>query len=269
MDVQVLVAAMNQTDDSLVGKMNIQSDAIIGNQCEHCSNITYQYDGYEVNYFNRSDRGVGLNRNVGLFHCKNDCILTFADEDMRFVDGYVEIIKTAFKELPDADAIIFNIKTVGMDVGRRNNQKIKRVHFYNALNYGAARLSVRANSLKRENINFHLCFGGGTIYGSGEDSLFITDMLKHKLKLYVFPVCIAEVDQNTSTWFTGCNEKYLFDKGALYAAISRRWAKMLCFQDLFRHKKMYKGCQLSFTEQYKVMKRGISAFNTLDTYSDS
>ena len=35
--VQVLVAAMNQTDHSLLDRMNIQSDAIIGNQCDYNS----------------------------------------------------------------------------------------------------------------------------------------------------------------------------------------------------------------------------------------
>lgn len=32
--VEVLVATMDQKDDSLVKKMNIQTDAIIGNQCD-------------------------------------------------------------------------------------------------------------------------------------------------------------------------------------------------------------------------------------------
>ena len=33
MRIQVLVAAMNQVDYSLPEKMNLQTDAIIGNQC--------------------------------------------------------------------------------------------------------------------------------------------------------------------------------------------------------------------------------------------
>ena len=37
MKIQVLVAAMHQTDHSLPEKMKIQCDAIIGNQCDHNS----------------------------------------------------------------------------------------------------------------------------------------------------------------------------------------------------------------------------------------
>lgn len=269
MNVQILVAAMNHNDNSLIDKMNIKTDALIGNQCDFCSNDNYQYDGFNVQYYNRPERGVGLNRNTTLLHSKDNCILTFADEDMVFVDNYKQIIEQAFQEIPDADAIIFNIKTIGLNVGRRENKQIKRIHFYNSLNYGAARLSVKSNSLKRENICFHTCFGGGTRYGSGEDTLFITDMLKHRLKIYVYPACIAEVKQETSTWFNGYDEKYFHDKGALFAAISHNWAWLLCLQDILRHKKMYRDSKLSLKSQYNIMKKGVNAFRLLNAFSQN
>ena len=34
MKVQTLIATINQTDYSLLEKMNIQTDAIVGNQCD-------------------------------------------------------------------------------------------------------------------------------------------------------------------------------------------------------------------------------------------
>ncbi len=268
MKVQVLVAAMNQKDHSLVEKMHIRSDAVIGNQCDGCSNETFNIDGHRIIYLNRPDRGVGLNRNEAMLHCSDDVILTFADEDMTFVDGYEDRISTAFQEFPQADAIIFNIYIQGESRGNRENTAVKRVHFYNAFNYGAARLSVRANSLKRENIAFHTCFGGGTRYAAGEDSLFIADMLKHKMKIYTHPTYIAHVDQSESTWFHGFDEKYLHDKGALYAAITRRWAKLLCLQDLVRHPQMYQQNNFSFLQAYKMMRKGISDFKMLRPYKD-
>ncbi len=68
MKVEVLVAAMHQEDGSLIEKMNIQTDAIVGNQCERCSNEEYAFDGHKAIYYNRPNRGVGLNRNVALLH---------------------------------------------------------------------------------------------------------------------------------------------------------------------------------------------------------
>lgn len=268
MKLQVLVAAMHQTDSSLVEKMNIRTDAVVGNQCDRCANEEYRFDGFSVTYYSRPDRGVGLNRNEALLHSTGD-ILLFADDDEVLADGYAEMVSKAFAEHPKADGMIFNIQTDGMNMGRRQNKKCRRIRIYNALNYGAVRLAVRADAIRRENISFHTCFGGGTRYGSGEDTLFIVDMLKHKLRLYTYPACIASIDQTASTWFTGYNEKYLFDKGALYGAISRFWAPLLCLQDIVRHKNKYRGCELTFWQMYKQMLQGSRNYQSLTPYSET
>ena len=59
MKIEVLVAAMHQDDLSLPGKMNITTDVIVGNQCDHCSDEESVMNGHNVRYFNRPDRGVG------------------------------------------------------------------------------------------------------------------------------------------------------------------------------------------------------------------
>lgn len=265
LNVQVLVAAMHQSDESLIQKMHLQTDAIVANQCDRCSNETFSANGRKYRYLNRPDRGVGLNRNEALLHADGD-VLTFADEDMVFEEGYEAVIQKAFTELPQADAIIFNIETLGQDMGRRINAKSKRVRFYNALNYGAARLSVRRTSVKRENILFHTCFGGGTLFSAGEDSLFITDMLRHGLKIYTYPVCIASVDQTTSTWFAGYNEKYFYDKGVFFKALSKTFAPLLCLQDLLRHNYFKDNNNMGFRDAYRQMRAGMKAFADLRKY---
>ena len=47
MNVQVLLATMHQTDDSLLKKMNIQSDIIVGNQCDDNRIQEYSYTSKE------------------------------------------------------------------------------------------------------------------------------------------------------------------------------------------------------------------------------
>lgn len=272
MKIQVLVAAMHQNDMSLPSKMNITTDVIVGNQCDHCSNEESVKDGQCVCYYNRPDRGVGLNRNIALLHANAD-ILTFADGDMVFCDSYASIIQKAFDELPDADAIIFNIESVGAHTKRRVNHRVKRIRWYNALNYGAARISVRSLPIRRENILFHTCFGGGTRYNAGEDVLFVVDMLKHGLRLYTYPVCIAQVDQTTSTWFNGYDEKFFHDKGVLFAAISRIWHKplcrqFLCLQFLLRHRASYKSSGISAMRAYRLMKEGAMSFKSLRSFAE-
>lgn len=141
------------------------------------------------------------------------CVL--ADDDMRFVDDYPHIAEHAFTECPDADILVFNL--IEKKPRRYINKKIMRVRWYNYAKYGAARLAFRREALTNAGIRFSLSFGGGAKYGSGEDTIFLSDCLKKGLKIYAVPYALAEIDQDSaSTWFSGYNEKYFSDKGALY-----------------------------------------------------
>ena len=108
MSVQVLVASMFQKDFELPKRMNLCSDAVIGNQCDKDSIDEIEYKNFKIKYINRAERGVGLNRNNALKNATSDlCVL--ADDDMVFYDNYVEIVEEAFKKNKKADFLIFNI----------------------------------------------------------------------------------------------------------------------------------------------------------------
>lgn len=238
MKVQVLVAAMNQTDHTLLEKMNINSDVIVGNQCDSNSVEKFKYKGYEAIYLNFNERGVGLNRNNALMRATGDVCL-FADDDMVYVDNYVEKVQAAFERYADADVIIFNL--IEKTPTRYIIKKPMKVNRLNYLRYGTARIAVKLESIKRNAIYFNQCFGGGTEYSHGEDNLFLTACLDKGLKIYAVPEYIAELtEERESTWNSGYDEKYLRDQGCLYKAISRRWWKLLCLQDAVRHSKLYK-----------------------------
>ena len=50
MNVQVLVATMNQTDYTLLKKMNIQTNAIVGNQCDKNEITEFEYNGHQIKW---------------------------------------------------------------------------------------------------------------------------------------------------------------------------------------------------------------------------
>ena len=75
MTVQVLVAAVGQNDQSLLNKMNIQSDVIVGNQCNCNSVEKFSFRGHRAMYLNFAERGVGLNRNNALMRADGDICL--------------------------------------------------------------------------------------------------------------------------------------------------------------------------------------------------
>ena len=239
MNIQVLIATMHQRDHSLLQKMNIQTDAIVGNQCDENRFEKFKWKNHEINWISLQERGVGLNRNNALMRASAE-IVVFADDDMRYVDNYDELIEQAYRRLPDADVIIFNLKK-SADRQSSYVETDKKVGWCNYMRYGAARISAKLASIKLHGVYFNQCFGGGTEHSAGEDTLFLTACLRAGLKIYAVPEVIAELkDERESTWFQGYTEKYFIDKGILYQVISRRFWKMLCLQDALRHARRYK-----------------------------
>lgn len=218
MTLEVLVATMGQTDLSLRSKMNIGCDTVIANQCGKWS-FDEETDGaYRVRMISSDTRGVGVNRNLALTLSCADIVL-FADDDVTYYDSDLHGVLDAFRELPDADVIVFGLDmTRGGEVFDRRRCPVKRLHLYNALKYGAARMAVRRSALVKHNLTFSTLFGGGCIYGSGEDSLFLRNCFEAGLRVYSHSYVLGTCAKDSSSWFSGFNEKYMFDKGAWIAA---------------------------------------------------
>ena len=251
MRIQVLVATMKQQDHSLLEKMNIQTDAIVGNQCERDEVNHFDYQGHHIDWYSFHERGVGLNRNNALMRADADIVL-FADDDMVYVESYPEIIEKAFEEIPNADVIIFDLKYP--HGGRAPITKIRRLKKRHCMRFGAARIAARLSKIHLNGVNFNLCFGGGAKYSSGEDTLFLNDCLNRKLKIFAYPVVIAQLqDERESTWFQGYNDKFFFDKGVLYYLLNRKLGGLFAGYHCFKHRKKYKsyGWFNAWTQMYR------------------
>lgn len=263
MKLQVLVATMRQKDFSLFKKMNIQCDAVFANQ-----DFTNRFERQEIKgskaVMRTTDtRGVGKNRNIALLDADAD-ILLFSDDDMKYYDGYCEEVLREFHLKPDADAIVFSVEyTKNGQVFETQKNENKRLHIYNALKYGTFAIAVKRESILKYNLHFSELFGGGCVYGSGEDSLFILDLLRNGGKMYSSHVIIAQNAKDSSTWFHGYNKKYFYDKGALFHCGFPRLKHLVKWYMAFRCRKI---SEISFGEMLKQMNRGIKGFDELKGY---
>ena len=259
MSIETLIVTIDRTDGSLVKKMNIQTDAVVGNQCVENSVWEFCENGKKTVFYNTTERGIGKNRNIVLKNAQAD-ICIFADDDMTFLDGYPETAKKAFSECPDGDVLIFNL--VEKDPRRYINRKKKRIRKYNYAKYGAARIAIRRKSIVNAGISFSTEFGGGSGYGAGEDTIFLKDCLDRGLKVFAVPYALAEINQQaTSTWFSGYNEKYFLDSGALYARLYPHLWELFCVRFLLRHRKKYKD-SMGFWTALKSMRIGAKEYRT-------
>lgn len=214
MTVQVLVSTMFQQDHSLLETMNIQSDAIVVNQCDSDYVETFEYNGHSILWISMKARGVGLSRNTALMRATGD-VLLFADDDVRYEDGYAVIVEEFFRKNIKCDFAAFNLETKNTVRKEKNVQMDYRIRWFNCLKFGTYRLAVRKTAVLNKRICFSLLFGGGAIYSCGEDSLFIVDCLNSRLRGLASRIHIGTVLQEDSTWFKGYDEKYFYDRGVV------------------------------------------------------
>ena len=245
MKLEVLLSVMNLNNKEL-DKMNITSKCTVINQCGK-----EKFEKYKnFNIYSYDELGTANSRNRGLEHITEDIII-LCDDDVVYNKDYEKLVLEEFRNNPKADMIIFNV--INTYRKKRINKKNKRLHLYNSLNYAAYNIAFRKKSLG--NIRMNTMFGPAAKYKSGgDDTLFIVDFLKNKLRIYSSSKTIGKIISNESTWFKGYNEKFFFDKGALFTAISKKIRKILILQYLLRHKDVLVDYKLK--DAYKIMLKG-------------
>ncbi len=254
MTLQLLVAAMGKDALELAKEMNIGSDAIIVSQGEEYSYQEVDYKGKTIKYFSMAERGVGLSRNHALLRADHD-ISVFADEDIVYTDDYAEQICKAFEDHPEADMLMFNVEA---SQGRETYhiEKFGRVRSYNCARYSTYSVAVKTEKIHKRNITFSLLFGGGAKYSNGEDSLFISECIRKGMKVYKVPVLIGREQEGESTWFSGYNRKFFFDRGVLYHYLYGGLKTLMSLRFLLAHKA--KMCnEIPWKEAFKIMREGI------------
>lgn len=234
MKIQLLVSAVDKDIAALIKQMHIHTDAVVVDQCDRYGYEEIMDSGHKVQAFYMPERGVGLSRNTALLHASGD-ICAFSDEDIVLSDDYEAQIRKAYKELPDADMILVNVK-VAPSRCTYWNEDIHRVNCRNYGRYPAYSITVKRDALLRANVHYSLLFGGGAKYSNGEDSLFLKDCLKAGLKIYSHTACIGKEVERESTWFSGYHEKFFKDRGVLYHYLYGRLALPLSLRFLWVHR---------------------------------
>ena len=248
MKLEVLLSVMN-LDENNLSKMNITSKCTVINQCgKNDFHVSKNF-----NIYDSKDIGLSNSRNLGLNKLTEDIII-LCDDDVVYNSDYEEMIVSEFENNKDADIIIFNIDSPNRKI--KLNKKNKRLKLFNILSFSSCRIAFRRNSIG--NITFNNLFGAGAKYSSGEDTLFLVDSLNRGLKIYSSTKNIGVVNHTTSTWFKGYDEKYFFDKGALFTAIKPSIRHFLILQYLLRHRELF--TDINFFKAYKIMLKGSKSY---------
>lgn len=238
MKIEVLISTMHQKDLSLIERMNIESNAIIINQCDKDDyNEKKIEDGY-VRMISVKDRGLSKSRNLAIDNSNSD-ICVIADDDLKYKNQYRKIITDAYKKYEDADIIAFDVPSTNKD---RPTSSLKegKVDFLHSMKIASFQITFKRKSFIDQNIRFNELFGAGSKYTCGEENILLTEAIKKGLKVYFVNKDIAIVDHNESTWFNGFDEKLFRTKGAMFYQMSPRLANFFILQYAIRKWNLYK-----------------------------
>lgn len=212
MKLEVLMSCMNQNNFDLTKKMNLTTDILIINQTNKNKYEERIVNGNMQRMISNDQKGLSKSRNELLLNMNGD-IGILCDDDVEYVKDYETIILKAFKELKDADIIAFNIDRINSKITHRKLMtKIRKAPRYK--NYSSVQIAFKKEAFYKNNLFFNINFGAGGKYSSGEEALLLRKANRKKLKIYEYPVIIANVDDSNSSWFTGYDEKFFYDKGA-------------------------------------------------------
>ena len=259
---EILCVTMHQKDFSKIKTMNIHSNVVFANQADTTSYEEMEFEGKKARMVTTATRGVGINRNLALTYANADICL-FSDDDLEYVDNVEEIVLREFDEHPDADVIIFNLDSDDEKRKQIKYDKTRKHGRFERMPWGAVRIAVRLSSVKKANLWFTTLFGGGCIFASGEDSMWLTDAKRKGFKFYVSKETIGKVYFEGSTWFTGYDEKFYFSKGAFYTAANPKTAGLRMLYFAFRSRNFGK---LTISQKLDWMKKGKDGYKKMMPY---
>ena len=260
---EILCVTMHQKDFSKIEQMNIHSDVVFANQADTTRYDELKFDGHHARMITTDTRGVGVNRNLALTYAKGEVCL-FADDDVTYDDDMEQRVLAEFDAHPDADIIIFHLDTDSERKQIKYSQSKKCGRFCR-MPWGACRVAFRLSSVKKANLWFTTLFGGGCVFPSGEDSMWLTEAKRKGLVFYVSKETIGKVTFDGSTWFTGYDEKFFYGKGAFYQAVHPKTKYLWMLYFAFRTKSKSK---FSTEEKFVWMKKGIDGYAKTMSYSD-
>ena len=146
---------------------------------------------------NLEGRGLAASRNAALRDARPG-IFVVTDNDVRFVPGFERAIRAAYAARPDADMILFSIRTPsGRPFGRYPTSD-RRVGMLDVLHRCSIEITFRAESIARAGLRFDERFGLGSTWRTGEDVVFLRDAVGAGLSVWSSPHVIAEHPEASS-----------------------------------------------------------------------
>lgn len=213
MNVTVLLSCMDQKDKSIIRSTNIQTDAVIVNQCDCDSVEDFSFNNKSgkichVIFINTTERGLSRSRNMAIRYATKADVCLICDDDEYLYDDYETKLLNLYSKSR------FDIITFSID--RKDKRYISDEHVLNMFyicKTSSIEISFRRSAIIDNNIKFDIFMGSGSGNGAGEEIKFLLDCKKNKIKMKYYPIYIGKLLSYNSKWFHGWTLKYFENIG--------------------------------------------------------
>lgn len=238
MRCEVLVSTMNQDNKKdLIKAMKIQECVII-NQITKDIQITKGDTESIQKFLSFKEKGLSRSRNKAIQNSSADiCII--ADDDMYYEKDYDKTILDAYRNIPDADIIAFEVAN---EAKPNYSKKIKngRIGYLQSMKLSSVQITFKRKSIVDNHIKLDEEFGTGSIYYWGEENIFLFDCLRKGLKIYYVPKKIATLRISESSWNKDNTPEHFQIQGAIYYRMAKIMYPILILQFVLRKRNIYK-----------------------------
>lgn len=242
--VEILISTMNKTSLSFVKKMfpsyNLEDLFIlIINQTEKDKELISNFNNIRV--INVFEKGLTKSRNLAIKNAVGD-ICVIADDDVVYVDGFLKIIKKAFlNHRKKISVAIFKIETFTGENYKvyPGASKILNTHKY-IKSVSSIEIAFLRKDIIENGILFNTHFGLGSTFTSGEEYLFLKEVINNDLIISYENKVIVKHSLERSTSDVG-NDKYIYAKAALYYNDYKDFGYLFLIKLIFfllRHKRI-------------------------------
>lgn len=254
--LQVLISTMNRKNiKSLARAMNVTNYVIV-NQITKEIRPPKDIEEDNVRIISVKEKGLSKSRNTAIKNSTAD-ICAVADDDLKYVDKYEDIIRDGYAKYPDADIIAFD---VDYSDPTKNKKPLKegRVGLLYSMKISSVRITFSRKSIVDSGVLFDESFGAGTSNFMGEENIFLAQCIRKGLKVYSVPQKIATLQESESSWFRGLTPDYFIVRGKVFRKISPILGIPLCIRFAIRKYNRYK-TTMSLTKAILYMTKGYYA----------
>lgn len=255
MKIQHIISTMNRQDFSFLEKLCFKTDALVVNQnCPQKTEELTTSSDVNIKVLSVEEKGLSRSRNMLLDNADGD-ILIIGDDDVEYLDGYLDAIKRAYEKYADADIIVFRFThEKGKETRVRYTEDVK-VTMQNISKFASVEITFKRESILNSGVRFNNNIGLGTKFPSGEENAFLADALRAGLKIYHVPVtiCIAEEALKINDNYDTLN--YLKDKGASFYCIYKKAFSLYALAFIVLKKKSHFK-DVSILKAFSLMQKG-------------